>query len=131
MSPTLLLILYLCFRLKHFTCDFLLQTTWMATSKGKAGIEGYKALFAHTAIHAVGTLLIVLIFAPALWWLSIVDFIIHSIVDRLKGKFTIGKHLKPKDTLFWWAFGFDQEMHNLTHIGYISIIFMNLGGNLL
>lgn len=119
------------FRLKHFVGDFLLQTTWMATSKGRAGKEGYKALFSHTAVHAVGTLLIVLIFAPALWWLGIVDFVIHSIVDRIKGKATISHDLKPKNTMFWWAFGLDQEIHNLTHIAYISVIFIHLGGSLL
>lgn len=131
MSPIDLLILYLSFRLKHFAGDFLLQTDWMALTKGKASKEGFKALSVHAMIHALGTLLIVLIFAPSLWWLGLVDFVIHSIIDRLKGRITIRKHLKPKDTMFWWAFGLDQEMHNLTHIAYICIIFIHLGGVLL
>lgn len=128
MSPISLLVLYLAFRLKHFACDFLLQSDWMALTKGMAGKEGYKALFYHTSIHAFGTLVIVLIFAPSLWWLGVVDFIVHSIVDRVKGRVTIAKKLTTKDTLFWWAFGLDQEFHNLTHIAYVCLIFVHKDG---
>ena len=128
MSPIALLILYLSFRFKHFACDFLLQTDWMALSKGKPGKEGYRALFSHTLIHALGTLVIVLAFAPSLWWLAIIDFIIHSVVDRLKGIATLKRGWKTNDTMFWWAFGADQELHNFTHIGYIAVIFLYHGG---
>ena len=128
MTPINLLILYLLFRLKHFACDFMLQTGWMALNKGKPGRDGYRALFSHTAIHAIGALLIILAFAPSLWWLAFVDLIIHSLVDRSKGVVTFQKGWKPKDTAFWWAFGVDQELHNLTHIAYIVLIFMHKGG---
>lgn len=128
MTPIELVILYIAFRFKHFACDFLLQTDWMALTKGKPGREGYKALFTHTFIHALGTFAIVMVFAPSLWWLGLVDFVIHSIVDRMKGKITLRENWTPKDTLFWWAFGLDQELHNLTHLGYIVLIFISLGG---
>ncbi len=82
------ILIYIVFRMKQFVCDFLLQTDWMAMNKGKPGIEGYKALFTHTAIHAAATLLIMLVFMPALWWLALVDFVIHSAVDRAKGLLT-------------------------------------------
>lgn len=128
MTPLSVFIVYVAFRIKHFACDFMLQTDWMALTKGKAGKEGYKALFTHTAIHALGTLIIVLAVAPALWWLGIVDFVIHSIVDRLKGIITLKKGWQTNDTLFWWAFGADQELHNFTHIAYIIVIFIYKGG---
>lgn len=128
MTPLSLLTLYIVFRLKHFACDFMLQSDWMALTKGKSGKEGYKALFSHTLIHAIGTLIIVLAFAPVLWWLAVVDFVIHSIVDRLKGIVTLKQGWGTKDTFFWWAFGADQELHNYTHIAYIAFIFMHLGG---
>lgn len=131
MTPVDLLILYLVFRLKHFVCDFMLQSDWMALNKGRPGKEGYQALFSHTVIHAIGTLLIVLVFAPNLWWLGLLDLLIHSIVDRLKGILTLKKGWKARDTMFWWAFGVDQELHNLTHIAYIALIFVNEGGVLL
>lgn len=128
MTPLTLLTLYVAFRLKHFIGDFLLQSDWMALNKGKPGKEGYRALFSHTAIHAIGTLLVTLLFAPSLWWLGLVDFLVHSAVDRIKGVITFKKGWKPKDTVFWWAFGVDQELHNFTHIAYVAVIFMHNGG---
>ena len=109
-------------------CDFILQTDWMALSKGQPGKEGYKALFSHTTIHAIGTLLIILVFMPSLWWLALIDFVVHSIVDRFKGVITLNKHWNTKDTAFWWAFGADQELHNFTHLAYIVAIVIYQGG---
>ena len=117
-----ILILYIAFRLKHFTCDFILQTDWMALTKGQPGKEGYKALFTHTFIHAMGTLLVTGVLAPTFWWLAIVDFVLHSFIDRLKGLVTLRKEWTVKDTMFWWMFGLDQEAHNFTHLGFVIII---------
>ena len=127
----ILLYLYLAFRLKHFACDFLFQADWMALNKGKPGIEGYKALIPHAAIHALGTLIVVLAFAPSLWWLSILDFFIHGLVDRIKGTIGYKKQWQTDNKIFWWVFGLDQEMHNLTHMLYVVIIFMTLNGHTL
>jgi hypothetical protein len=128
MTALTLLALYLCFRLKQFSGDYLLQTDWMALNKGKPGKDGYKALFSHTISHGVGTFVIMLIFAPALWWLGIIDFIVHSMVDRLKGLLTNKMGWGYQDRWFWWSFGMDQEAHNLTHLAYIVIVFIHLGG---
>lgn len=128
MSLYSLLMLYIAFRIKHFTCDFLLQTDWMALNKGKPGMEGYKALFYHTGTHAAGSFLIAAIFTPALWWLGIADFIVHSTVDRIKGVLTYQKGWQYTDRAFWWSFGLDQEAHNFTHLGYIILIFAHAGG---
>lgn len=127
MSLLSLITLYILFRIKHFACDFLLQTDWMALMKGKPGGEGYRALFTHSAIHAVGTLIIVVLFAPALCWLGLVDFVVHSVIDRVKGYYTYKKGWTPKDTIFWWTLGADQEAHNFTHLAYIVIICMYKG----
>ncbi len=121
MLPVTLILLYMAFRLKQFVCDFLLQTDWMALTKGKPGWEGYKALFSHAGIHSAGTLLIFLVFMPELWWLGPVDFVIHALVDRLKGIYTLQKGWGYNDRWFWWSFGLDQEAHNFTHLAYIVI----------
>lgn len=128
MTPAALLILYLVFRAKHVLCDFFLQTDWMAMTKGTPGREGYRALISHTGIHAAGTLFIVLLYAPSLWWLAGVDFILHSVIDRVKGTLTYRKQWQAKDTVFWWAYGLDQEAHNLSHLAYILVILFSLGG---
>lgn len=128
MTPAALLLLYICFRLKQFGGDFLLQTDWMALNKGRPGREGYRALFSHTIYHAAGTMVITLFFAPALWWLGLVDFAVHSAVDRVKGLITYKKGWKYTDRWFWWSFGLDQEAHNFTHLAYIVVIVLHLGG---
>ncbi len=126
MDPLALILLYTLFRLKHFACDFLLQTDWMALTKGMPGKEGYSALFTHTAIHGIGTSIVTVIFAPSLCWLGLVDFVVHSVIDRVKGVFTYQKGWTPKDRIFWWTLGADQEAHNFTHFAYMIIIWMHL-----
>lgn len=131
MTPFEILLLYVAFRVKQFGCDFLMQTDWMALSKGKPGPEGYRALFSHTLVHAGATGLIALAFAPALWWLALVDLGVHSLVDRVKGLYTFRKNWTPKDTIFWWTLGLDQEAHNFTHLAYILAIIAVSGGVIL
>ncbi len=128
MTPVALLLLYISFRVKQYVCDFMLQTDWMALTKGLPGMEGYQALFSHAAIHAMGTTLIALVFAPPLWWLGILDLAVHAGVDRLKGVLTYKKGWTYKDTIFWWTFGLDQEAHNFTHLIYVLIIVAAAGG---
>lgn len=106
----------------------MLQTDWMAMNKGLPGKKGYKALVSHTISHGVGTTVIMLFFVPALWWLGIVDFLIHSCIDRTKGLLTNAKKWTYKDRWFWWSFGMDQEAHNLTHLLFIVIAVIHSGG---
>lgn len=123
-----LLILYLLFRLKQVTCDWLLQNSWMASEKGKDFTTGgYKPLLAHAGIHGVGTLIVVLIMAPGFWWLAPVDTIMHGAIDRITAVFRSKNHLTPENKWFWWSIGIDQEAHNLTHLAYILLIFFSVG----
>ncbi len=124
-----ILCLYLVFRAKQLVCDFLLQTQWMALEKGRPfGSGGGKPLAAHVTIHAVATLVIMLVFAPALWWLGIVDFLVHGLIDRIKSIIGKKKGWTYEDRWFWWSLGIDQEAHNLTHLAYIVIVVMHHGG---
>lgn len=91
-------------------------------------MEGYKALLSHCLIHAAGTLVVFLIFAPALWWFCIVDFLVHATVDRVKAVITRKSAWKTHDNAFWWAFGLDQEAHNFTHLSYLIFIVAHFGG---
>lgn len=131
MSPFAILALYISFRLKQFICDFLLQTDWMALNKGLPGREGYRALFSHTILHGIGTTVIMLVFAPMLWWLGLVDFAIHSLVDRIKGMLAYRKGWAYTDRWFWWSFGLDQEAHNYTHLAYVVLVVILTGGVIL
>lgn len=123
-----IIVIYLAFRLKQVVCDFFLQTSWMASVKGTPfNMGGAKALGLHAGIHGVFTLVLALIFAPALWWLGIVDFFAHAVIDKLKGGITNHFGWTYKDNAYWWAFGIDQEAHNLTHFIYVLAILCHRG----
>ena len=128
MTPLEILFLYLCFRFKHLACDYLLNNAWMALNRGKSGMSGYVPLAAHAGIHALSTLCVFLLFQPSLWWFMIVDFIVHGTIDRIKAVLTDTKGWSEKDKAFWVALGIDQEAHNITHLCYLVIILISLGG---
>lgn len=118
-----ILILYVAFRAKQLVCDFFLQTSWIALTKGAPFREGgAKALFTHAGIHAAGTLIVTLLLAPVFWWLSIADFVIHAAVDKTKALITNKHKWGYEHTFYWWSLGIDQEAHNLTHLIYIVMI---------
>ena len=110
---------YVAFAIKHVLADYGLQFSWMAKGKGRAS-DWLKPLFAHAAIHATLTLLITLVFAPSLWWLGLVDLLIHATIDRIKGRVTVG--WTPGEQRFWTAFGIDQMAHELTHFAFVIAI---------
>lgn len=126
MTLLYILILYVAFRAKHLICDFFLQTGWMALSKEASHTkEGLKALAAHAGIHAAFTFMLVVIFAPKLWWLGIVDFVVHGAIDRYKAAVVYKNNWGYKDHEYWWALGVDQEAHNFTHLAYIVMIVLS------
>jgi len=131
MNLTDILILYLAFRVKQLVCDFFLQSSWMALVKGQPEKkDGSKALFIHAGIHGAFTFLMMMYFAPALWWLGVVDFVVHSIIDKSKALINHKTGWTYKDNAYWWAFGLDQEAHNLTHLAYIVFIVVHSGTSL-
>lgn len=124
-----MLLLYVSFRAKQFACDFLFQTGWMAHNKGLPGRKGFIPLFAHAGVHCAGTLLVTFAFAPFFWWLAILDFFIHSLIDRIKAVITQQKEMDVSEHKYWIAFGLDQEAHNFTHLTYILAIFLASGAS--
>lgn len=113
--------IYVAFAVKHLVADYYLQTGWMA--KGKAGESGWVLpLAVHAGIQAVGTLLIILVARPGLWWLALVDFGLHFAVDR--GKALLGRRfmLTIDKAGFWWAIGTDQFLHQITNFIFILLI---------
>lgn len=109
------------FLLKHLIADFLLQTGWIAIGKQRS--RGWLAPLAlHAAIHGTLTGLIFSIFAPSLAWIGLVDFIVHSAIDRAKAVAQSRLGFDTSHTGFWWLLGTDQTLHHLTHLGFATVL---------
>ena len=110
------------FQLKHFICDYPLQTQYML---GKMQATGWiQPLAAHAAVHSLATYIIAMYFVgPFIAILfALADFIIHFTVDRIKASPKLGGRFNPSQPYFWWALGADQMVHHLTHYLFIAII---------
>lgn len=113
---------------KHIVGDYPLQTVWML-GKGKSGREWILPLASHCAVHMVMSGMIIACFNPAFLWLSVVEFFIHFVVDRIKATYRLpagvwsaeekGKNLKKYHT----AYGVDQYCHYLTYALMTCVMF--------
>lgn len=119
---TTILILLVIFQVKHFLCDYPLQTAYMLRKFSDDWKEWLPALTAHAAVHAGFTGFILLVFKPVLMPLLLVDFVVHFIVDLAKASKHLGSRWKPDNKFFWWALGLDQMIHHLTDYFIIWMI---------
>jgi hypothetical protein len=112
-----LTLIFILFAVKHVLADFVLQTRWMWGTKDKE--HGWiAALAAHAGCHAAFTLALALVIHPALCWLGPLDFALHATIDRARA--VVGRRLglAPGRSGWWWLFGADQALHQLSHFGY-------------
>jgi len=110
---------------KHVIADFILQTSWIAT--GKDAKKGWALpLLVHCAIHGALALGILLVLAPRLWFLAVVDFVVHLIIDRAKGFCVANFNVTQEQShWFWWLIGIDQALHHLTNFGLAVVLAAN------
>lgn len=112
----LLLWLLIFFQVKHFVADFILQNVWML-QKARPGWDFVPPLTIHSGVHGLSTVAVILYLAPHLWWLAVMDFVIHFAMDRIKaGPRYLGRFSDVRGKAFWVCFGFDQMVHHLTHL---------------
>jgi hypothetical protein len=109
------------FLAKHLIADFLFQSDWMVEGKSRE-TRWVLPLATHSAIHAMGTLVICLALTPALFWLAVVDFVVHFLLDRSKSLLTRRASAAPDQSIFWLLLGVDQSLHQLTHFTFALLI---------
>ena len=118
----LVFILLLIYQVKHYIADFPLQREYMLR-KTMPNWDFAIPLALHCSVHTLGTFIICMIYAPSLWWLALVDFAIHFVIDRLKsGPRYFGRFNNLSKPGFWNVLGFDQMLHHITHIYFIYVI---------
>jgi len=122
------MILMMMFIIKHFLCDFPLQTPYML-GKSKSGMDWILPLLAHSSTHALFSLGILILFQKTeFFWLAGIELIAHFIIDRIKATHKLkegvwapherGKYL----TQYYVAFGLDQTAHYLTYAAMIFVM---------
>lgn len=78
-----LFLLLILFQIKHLFVDYFFQISWML-GKFKPDWGFFFPLLAHAGLHGATTTVICLAWNPSLWWLGLVDMIIHFVMDRIK-----------------------------------------------
>ena len=118
-----LLILLLLLQIKHCYADFVLQTYMQTVKKGvwmdPIGIS-------HTLDHIYCSLIALLVFslfvplsAISILIVSLVEGVIHYLVDYTKVKYGSKDNTKP---IFWTQFGLDQLAHQATYLAMVAYL---------
>lgn len=127
MDSSLSLVFYLmvAFQVKHFAADFPLQREYML-KKRLPGWDYVLPLAVHCLVHMAFSLTIILMVNPSLWWLALVDFASHFVMDRVKSSpKMLGRFSDKNKSSYWNCFGLDQMVHHLTHYFIIFSLVMS------
>lgn len=94
--------------------------------KQRPGWDFILPLTSHCLVHSLGTLIICLMYSANFWWLAILDFVLHFLMDRFRASPNmLGRFTDIKKASFWRILGFDQMFHHLTHYLIIWILITN------
>lgn len=107
---------------KHFICDYPLQTLYQLQNKGTYGHPGG---IIHSGLHALFTLPVFLLVQPTLLLgvaIIVGEFVVHYHVDWTKAQLNDRFHLQPNQREYWWAIGADQLAHHLTYVVIAGIL---------
>ena len=110
-------------QVKHFACDFALQTQWQIQAKGHYG--RYPG-FVHAGLHAITSIpaLLVLTHVPHVIALVVViEFLVHYHIDFTKARVDKALDLGNTSLGYWIIFGLDQLAHQMT---YLTIVYLLL-----
>jgi Protein of unknown function (DUF3307) len=107
---------------KHLIFDFFLQS--LSQIKNKR-IYGHPDGLLHAAGHAAGTCLAFAVITPSLAvGIGIVaaEFVLHYHIDWLKEEVGFSLKLRQDQRQYWWAFGIDQWLHQMTYVGIAAVL---------
>lgn len=120
-----MLILLTLFLIKHFICDFPLQTRYQYENKG---VLFHPGGLLHGFITIAGSAIVLLTWGLESWALLSVllcfEFVVHYFTDwakvNINNYYGWGPLTSP---YFWWLLGFDQLIHMLTYVFMIWAIY--------
>ena len=115
------LIALVLFQIKHYLCDFVLQTQSQVMAKGTYGALGG---LRHAGLHALGSIpaLYVLTSSPlVILALIAFEFVVHYHVDFTKARVDATRGWTVADQQYWIVFGLDQFIHQLTYLAFLYV----------
>jgi hypothetical protein len=124
----MVLLVLLLLQLKHFVCDFLLQTKYQMRYKG---IYGHPGGLLHAGLHMIGSASVLIVLnvttllqmpvTPLLALLA-AEFVLHYHIDW--GKEQIVKpFVEEQGAVYWAIFGLDQFLHQASYVAIAYIVF--------
>jgi len=124
MSHDLVLVLWalLALQVKHFLCDFVLQTEYQVRTKG---IYGHVGGFIHSGLHMVLSIPALLIMQAPLRAIVIImigEFLIHYHTDWTKSNVDSYFDRGQSNAKYWMVFGADQLIHQLTYLAIVILL---------
>jgi hypothetical protein len=123
----LILIVLAILQLKHFLCDFVLQRPYQFLNKG---IYGHPGGLIHAGLHAISSMAAFLVIRPSIMLgaaIVVGEFIAHYHIDWLKEQTVKRQQWVFPQSEFWWTFGTDQVMHQLTYLAIAAALAIGTG----
>lgn len=121
-----ILITFFLIQVKHFVCDFMLQTSYMYLNKGTFGHPGG---LVHAFIHMIGSALVLSLIFPlnaVLWAVVLAESIAHYFIDWAKMNLNSYYKLAPNTSeKFWWLLGLDQLLHQGCYVIMLYLLLVN------
>jgi len=112
----------LALQVKHFLCDFVLQTQYQVRTKG---IYGHVGGFIHSGLHMVASLPALFIMQAPVRAIAIImigEFLIHYHTDWTKSNIDSYFDWGQADARYWMLFGADQLVHQLTYLAIVILL---------
>ena len=110
------------FQIKHFFCDFALQTPRQIKAKGN---YGQLAGLEHAGLHAITSIPALLVLtqsAPAIALAVLAEFLVHYHVDFGKARIDKWWSFSSESTAYWVVFGLDQLLHQATYLALAFVL---------
>jgi Protein of unknown function (DUF3307) len=107
---------------KHLFLDFFAQS--LSSIKNKR-IYGHPDGLLHAAGHAAGTCLAFLVITPSMAvgiGIIVAEFVLHYHIDWLKEVVGDSMELRQDQREYWWTFGIDQWLHQMTYLGIALVL---------
>jgi hypothetical protein len=124
----LVLWVLLILQVKHFVADFVLQTEYQYRNKGTYGHPGG---LIHAAVHAAATPLAFLVIRPSFALALVIvvgEFVVHYHIDWMKEQVVRARRWDYPQAEYWWSFGADQGLHQVTYLVIAALLATRLGG---